>query len=466
MTLISINEVENQAVDETEAQTTFNATVSFDHGPQYPITIQDPFDSEQEKLLQWYFEEHLAYPFTDQVKAGQVAKSIPAYGEALFAQVFPPSLLKAYGRAIGKGPAALSFEISGSPEFHALHWEALKDPELPRPFALEAPMLRKNLNPPTLEAELQPSPTLNILVVTARPGGKHDVAYRTISRPLVECLAQSKVPVRIDILRPGSYRALVRQLESQRDQHGAGYYHILHFDTHGMLLDFDQVEKARETGGDYLYQTRYGRDEIEKYEGKKAFILLEGQTPEDQLVEAGELAQLLTSHGVPIAVLNACQSSMQVGASETSLASYLMRAGVQVALGMRYSVTVSAAELLMKTLYERLFEKDDLSAALRRGRLELFNQKARKVYYEQALDLEDWLLPVAYQNRPVHVQTREFTPQEAQVYYQAEAEKFPFPEPQYGFFGRDLDVLEIEKRLLREQNGKGRNLLQVRGLGG
>jgi tetratricopeptide (TPR) repeat protein len=466
MTLISIDEIENPALAQGEQQTAFQATVSFDHGPKYNITITDPFEEAQEKLLQWYFEEHLRHPFTDQVTAADVARSITAYGEALFKQVFPESALRAYARALAKGPAALSFAISGSPDFHRLHWEALKDPELPRPFALEAPVVRKNLEPPTLEAELSPSPTLNILVVTARPDGKNDIAYRTISRPLVEALAQSKVRVRIEILRPGSYKALVGELERKRDQFGAGYYHIIHFDTHGALLDFDQVEQVTDAGGSYTYQTRYGREDIEKYEGKKAFLVLEGETPEDELVEAQELADLLTSHGVPVAVLNACQSSMQEGASETSLASYLMRAGVQVALGMRYSVTVSAAELLMKTLYERLFAGDELSVALRRGRLEMSHQKGRKVYYDQTLDLEDWLLPVAYQNRPVQVQTREFTPAEAQAYYAAQAEKFPFPEPQYGFFGRDLDVLEIEKRLLRVENDKRRNLLLVRGLGG
>ncbi len=62
---------------------------------------------------------------------------------------------------------------------------------------------------------------------------------------------------------------------------------------------------------------------------------------------------MLIEHRIPIAILNACQSGKQVGASETSLGSRLMQAGVQLVLAMGYSVTVSAAELLMKTLYEQ-----------------------------------------------------------------------------------------------------------------
>src|SRR5260221_5277116 len=89
-----------------------------------------------------------------------------------------------------------------------------------------------------------------------------------------------------------------------------------------------------------------------------------------------------------------------------------MQAGVQLVLAMGYSVTVSAAELLMKTLYQHLFAGEELSAAIRHARTELYNHKARRAYFEQQIDLEDWLLPVVYQNQPVHVQAREVTPRE------------------------------------------------------
>ena len=68
---------------------------------------------------------------------------------------------------------------------------------------------------------------------------------------------------------------------------------------------------------------------------------------------------------------------------------------------MGYSVTVSAAELLMRTLYQKLFEHDDLSVAIRHARSELYNNKERRAYFDQNIDLEDWLLPVVYQNQPV-----------------------------------------------------------------
>ncbi len=73
-------------------------------------------------------------------------------------------------------------------------------------------MVRHSAQPPTLRATVRPGPTLNLLLVTARPRGARDVGYRTITRPLVALLRQSNLPVQVDILRPGTYEALHRHL--------------------------------------------------------------------------------------------------------------------------------------------------------------------------------------------------------------------------------------------------------------
>lgn len=132
---------------------------------------------------------------------------------------------RVYGRyqmALQEGMTNLAFEIAGSPEFQRLHWEALKDPDLPQPFALHTPFVRRNLSPRTLEAKVRVSPTINLLVVTARPGAGRDVGYRTISRPLVAALRQAGTPVRVDILRPGSYGALAAHLAAVQDNRSSG----------------------------------------------------------------------------------------------------------------------------------------------------------------------------------------------------------------------------------------------------
>jgi len=56
---------------------------------------------------------------------------------------------------------------------------------------------------------------------------------------------------------------------------------------------------------------------------------------------------------------------------------------------------------------------------------------------------------------------RGFRPEENQTYIERRTRRHPFPDPEYGFVGRDLDVLGIEKRL----HARG-NLLLVHGMGG
>ena len=58
--------------------------------------------------------------------------------------------------------------------------------------------------------------------------------------PLVEALEMGKVAAQIDIVRPGTFEALVNKLEDVRDDYGDGYYHIIHLDVHGVLLTHDQ----------------------------------------------------------------------------------------------------------------------------------------------------------------------------------------------------------------------------------
>jgi hypothetical protein len=64
----------------------FGAVVRID-GFDYPTTITAPFEARQEAELDWYFEEHLRFPFTDSVRARQAGESVTAYGEALFRQL-------------------------------------------------------------------------------------------------------------------------------------------------------------------------------------------------------------------------------------------------------------------------------------------------------------------------------------------------------------------------------------------
>src|SRR5262245_13232113 len=456
-----------------------NATVRFDHGAPQPITVTDPFSDVEEERLRWYFEEHLRFPFTDQVHASQAAQSVVAYGEALFAQVFKshPDLYARYQAAAQSGLQNIHFDIIGSPAFHQLHWEALREPERD-PFVLHAAMVRRSTANLQSKLEMPASSTINLLVVTARPHGRRDVGYRTISRPLIEGLRQVQAPVQVDIVRPGTYRALVEHLRRTQQEHGVGYYHIMHFDVHGAVLTHAQLAQLGSLSAQ-TYQARLtdrdARPDLtpppaDAAEVPKAYLFFEAETANDvDPAEGDELARLLREYHIPIAVLNACQSGQQIGDTETSLGSRLLQAGMQTVMAMGYSVTVSAAALMMQTLYRSLLRQHDLLIAFREARTALHHEKKRRAYFNEHINLEDWLLPIVYQPQgdiPTRLPLRQMSiAEQAAILAQHEA-RYQAPEPVYGVVGRDVDILQIEKWVLSTSEGKQRNLLLVRGMGG
>ena len=444
-----------------------NAKVIFENGEEYDIIIRDPFSEAEEQQLEWYFEDHLRFPFIKQIEASNVAKSITRYGEILFMQVFSnPDVYALYCDYLRHGLNKTLVEIVGSPDFHRLHWEAMKDPKFNVPLAIQTTIVRKNVVPQTLPATTRSSPTINVLIITARPFGKGDVGYRTISRPLVEELRQANLPMRIEILRPGTYKALDNHLRDVTNQHGVGYYHVVHFDVHGAVLTYEQLQTVQEEqknrANRYQYVSPYGRPPVTTYDGCNAFLFLEGEQDNTaDPVEAKALAHLLQRHQIPIAILNACQSGKQISDRESSLGSMFVQAGVQMVIAIGYSITVSAAELMMCILYSKLFANNDLLTAIRYARQELYNNKERRAYFNQRIELEDWLLPVVYQNQAPLLNVREFTPEEHRAYYLREAERFPDPKTRNEFVGRDMDILQIEKLLLTH-----RNIALIQGMGG
>lgn len=416
--LITIREVE-QIVGE---RVVFSAEIRLNSNPPTPITITDPNTPKMEREWEWYFEEWLKYPFINQVRAQQTVEKIREYGESLFVQLQLDEILPTEGTS--------TITIEGTAEFHALHWEAIWSPKRERPVALEHTILRRKHEQPATSAILPPAETLNILLVIARPKGGADISYRTISRPLIDVMGASELPVEIDIVRPGTWSALQTELASKP----VGHYHITHFDLHGS----------------------YDRNL------KRAYLEFDHENEQvSHSVPAGHVAQLLKAYGVPIAILNACQSAKQLRgknmlgvSAETSLAAQLMEAGVPLTLAMGYSVTVTAAKKLMPILYEAIFAGEAVGEGLRIGRNHLYTNKLRETGFEENIPLEDWLLPVVYQSRVV--QLPQFTGKKAQDKKELE----PIPTPHYGFFGRDVDILQIERHLAQH------NVLLIRGMGG
>lgn len=438
------------------------------------VYLPNPYNPQTEALLEWYFEQYLYTPYDD-VKEKAAVACLKDYGTGLFKQLFIGKVRDSYRSVMhlvspdkrDKASSSFVFEIVGNtPAFQAIYWESLWDPDRAYPLAAKGNIfLRKNINSRTVIANVQPSPTLNLLIVTARPGEEDDVNYRTIQKPLVELTEDTTTHVRVHILRPGTYEALVRHLEDK-----AGDYHIVHFDLHGSLLDYptyrDLWKEARKVPFPaIMFKGSYALSELSEADfngGTRAFLFFESNEKGVAVpVDAGQLAAQLEYKQIPICILNACQSAKQdASAHETSLGRVLIQTGIQVVLAMRYSISVTAAKLLMETLYQGLYEGQPIEKAIAQGRVELYNKKNRQAVYNYCINLEDWLLPVLYQNARPELELRKPT-EEEEILLQKAAPNETKKSLEYVFFGRDLDILKIEKNLLVRSN-----ILLLQGMGG
>eukprot|EP01098_Paradermamoeba_levis_P002374 TRINITY_DN12777_c0_g1_i1.p1 TRINITY_DN12777_c0_g1~~TRINITY_DN12777_c0_g1_i1.p1 ORF type:complete len:281 (-),score=-11.98 TRINITY_DN12777_c0_g1_i1:5-847(-) len=252
----------------------FSLRISFNNSAQYEVELPNPVDRDQERRFEWYFEQQLRNPFLDRERVKRVAEEIRQYGETLFTTLFQaPNLAFEYRTCRNQGLDQLEFAIVGkSTGFHTIHWEALKDPELPEAFAAgRANVFRKNNQPVSFPAPISPSTVLNLLIVTARPDWEDDVNYRTIIRPVIELIESAQLRVDAHILRPGTYQAFVEHLDTKP----AGFYHLVHFDTHGALLDYGHIKQGVARSR-YQMHANWGLPDLAPYEGKKAFLLFEG----------------------------------------------------------------------------------------------------------------------------------------------------------------------------------------------
>ena len=451
--------------------------LTIDGSNRFQVEFENPHNAKTEENLEWYFEDYINEPYAADTKVNREKKRIVDYGLDLFNQLFADK--KAHGlykKGLNEGYENMVFEIVSEGEaieFQSVIWEALRDPDLRSEplIAKGIGIFRKSLKAPALEAQVKEHPAINLLIVTARPSEENDIGYRTIQRPMVDIIAKTGVRVNPFILRPGTYKALKEHLKEKK----GGFYHIIHFDLHGEIFSYEELLEERKEGKAFFsynhsfgktlqtFQVRFGREDIEPFDGKKAFLFFE--TKDKGVAEpatAREVAELIRDARVPICILNACQSAKQEGlSSETSLAKTMQEEGVALVLAMRYSVSVSAAKLLMERLYRDLFRDKPIEDAIASGRRLLHDDKNRHASLGYEIELEDWVLPVIYQRQPVDFKIRTLKREEEEQWLLQKSRMPAFPQFKYEFYGRDLDILKIEKLLLSNNHLLLRGMIGV-----
>jgi CHAT domain-containing protein len=159
----------------------------------------------------------------------------------------------------------------------------------------------------------------------------------------------------------------------------------VHFDGHG------GYGGSGHTGTPYVYEAPQGR------------LIFEDEQGKDFPVAAEKLSELLTEYRIPIMVLNACQSARIDERAQdpfASVAAALLKAGIRSVVAMGYNLYVSAAQQFVPAFYQRLIESVQTAEAVRAGRQAMLEQDAR-VCVRGKFPLQDWLVPVLYQQEPI-----------------------------------------------------------------
>ncbi len=421
--------------------------------PQVPF--QHPFDEQALVDLRWYLEEYLGFPYgIEPEKAATIEQKFQEWGQQLFELVFRSSEKgrEFFQEATREGLDRCEIGIaSDNPQVLNLPWELLYSPD----YQFIAPLLAgiyRSLSSQAVRAPMGnlPDDKLNILLVIARPYGERDVSFKTIARSMLEALKPIQKQINLKVLRPPSFEEFERELNA----HKQGFYHIVHFDGHGTFNPHSQGRKFQ-LGG-------IGQGEL-------VFESLKGS---EQVISADKIAQSLANCRVPVFILNACKSAQEGEEQFSSVATRLVFSGAKGVVAMAYTIHAEAAKQFMGRLYGELVTGASLSEAVAAARLTVLNHPLRSSP-KGNLPLQDWLVPVLYQQEP-HTP---FTPQPeapslADLMAQTESpseEKLDLPEEgAFGFVGRDYDILRLERAfrqnyavLLKGMGGVGKTQLAL-----
>ncbi|MCC6679256.1 MAG: tetratricopeptide repeat protein [Phycisphaerales bacterium] len=408
--------------------------------------------------LHWYLEHYLEHPTdVDEARARRCLKALQGWGERAFKALFDSGTARDfYTRAVEAGLAQLTIVISADdPAVLSWPWEALRDPQagdLARQARFER-RLNQQHDPAALHENLGKQQQVNILLVTARPRGRRDVSYRSVSRPLVELVhSDPEIRARVTVLRPPTFKALQEHLRAR-----PGRYHIVHFDGHGV---FTGGTGGAAPQGHLVFEPESG----DLYD-QKGDLTKDPKVRASALIPAPMLAQAMREHNIPVVVLNACQSGMianEAGDAFASVAGSLIQAGVRGVVAMAYSLWVSGAKEFLPAFYGTLFDTGSLAEAVRLGRERMAVQPVRTSAKGPA-ELQDWLVPVLYQQAEVDLEFAEDGRAEDPVRAALDALPEPFKDLDnpHGLIGRDGPILELERALLRPPPG-----VLMHGLGG
>jgi len=443
--------------------------------------------------LAWYLEGYPRWPATEGVfadRAKAVVDALPKWGKQLYDAAIAPAVTHDAGRNAFSAwnqpranierrfsvlvdenflaDPALGDEAKAAKEAQAkeaaalllsLPWELAHDDRDYLFQGARGVRVRRRLPNQITKDPLTTTAPLRVLLVSPRPEQNDQdarVAYidhRVSARPLVESLSALGDLARLTILNPPTFPALQNELQRACD---AGQpYHVVHFDGHGV---FDRPR----------------RDGLGGHHGLGALVF---EHPDDtarlehrrcELVDAQRLAGIIRDHRVPLFFLEACQSAQAGQDPTSSVAGRLLQGGVASVAAMSHSVLVETARRFISVFYQKLLGGERVGQAMLAAQQALKADPRRGKAFTGELKMEDWFVPVLFQEETDPQLIRE-TPSarvraEIQKARQLALGELPAPPP-HTFVGRSRELLKAERLLCRDGDAAARYVV-LRGEGG
>ena len=400
----------------------------------------NPLDDKALGSIRWYLEEYPDWPYdVYRSRAHEIEADLEVWGRALFKATFGETEpARIYEKFLNQPARQRRLIVEAqSPQVQRLPWELLAESSGPL-FSRRVPISiyrRVHLEhvPEVHTFELP----LRVLLITSRPEGAGFIDPRSVARGMLDALTPLVADgrVAVDFLRPPTLAALDAALRA--GERAGRPYHLVHFDGHGV----------------YHKQSGLGQ------------LVFEHDDASEDMVDAQRLGTILQECGVPLMVLNACQSAQGDQTNPfSSVATRLIEAGIGGVLSMSHSVLVVTAGRFVRAFYEALVQGDTVSRATDEARRALVHDPRRHQLAEQGdgqpgfLELKDWFLPVLYQQREDAAPFAGSAPT-APGAAPSRLHGLP-PEPLHGFVGRARELLAIE-RLFR-----GHGVVVLHGWGG
>jgi hypothetical protein len=169
---------------------------------------------------------------------------------------------------------------------------------------------------------------------------------------------------------------------------------------------------------------------------------------------ADKLAEVIRGHRVPLFFLEACQSAKTATDPSASVAGKLLESGVASVVAMCHSVLVETARRFVSSFYGELMNGQRVGQAMLAGQRALKNDTRRGRSFTAEFRLEDWFVPVLFQEEQDPQMIRDL-PAEAVRTIERRGWKLALgsipPEPDHTFVGRSRELLAAERVLGSEE---------------